>query len=49
MRYLWLDEYLLSKRGVTKDLQPSWNWIRYHVGARCLRQSVLTNETSRIT
>lgn len=34
MRYLWLDEYLLSKRGVTKDLQPSWNWIRYHIGGR---------------
>lgn len=34
MRYLWLDEYLLSKRGVTKDLQPSWNWIRYHVGGK---------------
>lgn len=34
MKYLWLDEYLLSKRGVTKDLQPSWNWIRYHVGGK---------------
>lgn len=34
MRYLWMDEYLLKKRGVTKDLQPSWNWIRYHVGNR---------------
>lgn len=34
MRYLWLDEYLLSKRGVTKDLQPGWNWIRYHVGGK---------------
>lgn len=32
MRYLWLDEYLLKKRGATKDLQPDWNWIRYHVG-----------------
>lgn len=34
MRYLWLDEYLLKKRGVTKDLQPSWNWIRYHIGGK---------------
>lgn len=34
MRYLWLDEYLLAKRGVTKDLQPVWNWIRYHVGGK---------------
>lgn len=28
MRYTWLDEYLLSKKGVTKDLQKEWNWIR---------------------
>ena len=34
MRYTWLDEYLLSKKGVTKDLQSSWNWIRYHVGGK---------------
>ena len=34
MRYTWLDEYLLKKRGVTKDLQESWNWIRYHVGGK---------------
>lgn len=34
MRYLWLDDYLLSLRGVTKDLQKDWNWIRYHVGGK---------------
>lgn len=34
MRYMWLDEYLLKKKGVTKDLQPSWIWIRYHVGGK---------------
>ena len=34
VRYLWIDEYLLSKRGVTKDLQPEWNWIRYHIGGK---------------
>ncbi|MDO4312038.1 MAG: MmcQ/YjbR family DNA-binding protein [Eubacteriales bacterium] len=34
MRYLWMDEYLMSKKGVTKDLQPVWNWIRYHVGGK---------------
>lgn len=34
MRYLWMDEYLLSKRSVTKDFQPLWNWIRYHVGGK---------------
>ena len=34
MRYTWMDEYLLSKKGVTRDLQPDWNWIRYHVGGK---------------
>lgn len=34
MRYTWIDEYLLEKKGVTKDLQPVWNWIRYHVGGK---------------
>ena len=34
MRYAWMDEYLLKKPGVTKDLQVSWNWIRYHVGGK---------------
>jgi predicted DNA-binding protein (MmcQ/YjbR family) len=34
MRYDWMDEYLLKKRGVTKDLQAEWNWIRYKIGDR---------------
>ena len=31
MRYNWIDEYLLSKKGVNKDLQQDWNWIRYKI------------------
>ena len=34
MRYGWMDEYLLGKRAVTKDLQAEWNWIRYKIGDR---------------
>ena len=34
MRYNWIDEYLMNKIGVTKDLQPEWNWIRYHIGEK---------------
>lgn len=29
LQYNWLDEYLLSKAGVTRNLQSDWNWIRY--------------------
>ena len=28
MGYGWIDEYLLSKTGVTKDLQKDWNSIK---------------------
>lgn len=31
MKYDWIDKYLLSKKGVEKDLQPEWNWIRYKI------------------
>ena len=34
MKYEWIDEYLLKKPGVTKDLQEEWNWIRYHIGGK---------------
>ena len=34
MKYEWIDEYLLDKKGVTKDLQEEWNWIRYHIGGK---------------
>lgn len=31
MKYNWIDEFLLGKAGVTKDLQAEWNWIRYKI------------------
>ncbi len=34
MRYTWVDEFLLSKKGVSKDLQQDWNWIRYQIGGK---------------
>ena len=34
MRYTWLDDYLMKKRAVTKDLQAEWNWIRYKIGGQ---------------
>lgn len=34
MRYPWIDEYLLAKPAVTKDLQESWNWVRYQIGGK---------------
>lgn len=34
MKYNWIDEYLLSKKGVTKDHKKEWNWIRYMIGGK---------------
>ena len=34
MRYDWMDAWLTGMRAVTKDRQPEWNWIRYHIGGR---------------
>ena len=34
MKYEWIDEYLLQKKGVTKDIQEEWNWIRYNIGGK---------------
>lgn len=45
MRYAWIDEYLLSKAGVTKDLQKDWNWIRYQVGGKMFVAVCLVWET----
>ena len=44
MPYQWLDEYLLKKRGVTRDFQPLWNWIRYHVGGKMFAAVCLDRE-----
>ena len=38
MKYSWIDTELLQKPGVTKDLQAEWNWIRYHIGGKCLQR-----------
>ena len=34
MRYTWIDDYLMQKRAVTKNLQADWNWIRYQIGEK---------------
>ena len=31
MKYDFIDDFLLSKKGVTKDFQADQNWLRYKV------------------
>ena len=44
MKYPWIDEYLLAKTGVTKDLQADWNWVRYHIGGKMFAAVLLDRE-----
>lgn len=44
MRYQWMDEFLLNKAGVTKDLQTEWNWIRYQIGGKMFAAICLDDE-----
>lgn len=32
MRYLWIDDFLMSMQGVSKDFKEEWNWKRYLLG-----------------
>lgn len=34
MKYPWIDEFLLNKKGVSRDLQADWNWIRYQISGK---------------
>ncbi len=36
MAYEWLDEYFLSKPGVTRDYKAEWEATRYQVGGKML-------------
>lgn len=36
MKYPWIEEYLMEKAGVTKDLQKDRNWIRFQLGEKML-------------
>ncbi|MBQ9007728.1 MAG: MmcQ/YjbR family DNA-binding protein [Clostridia bacterium] len=44
MKYPWIDDYLMAKRSVTKDLQPEWNWIRYHIGGKMFAAILLDDQ-----
>lgn len=45
MKYEWIDEYLLSKKGVTKDFKEEWNWIRYLIGGKMFAAVCLDDES----
>ena len=47
MKYSWIDQYLLEKPGVTKDLQAEWNWIRYKIGEKMFAAICLDDATGK--
>lgn len=44
MKYAWMDDYLMKKQGVTKDLKEEWNWIRYMIGGKMFAAILLDRE-----
>ena len=44
MKYPWIDEYLMAKPGVTRDMQKDWNWIRYQIGGKMFAAICLNEE-----
>ena len=44
MRYPWIDEFLMDKPGVTKDLQKDWNWMRYQIGGKMFAAVCMDND-----
>lgn len=47
MKYPWIDEELLKKPGVTKDLKVEWNWIRYQIGDKMFAAICLDDATGK--
>ncbi|MCM1126126.1 MAG: MmcQ/YjbR family DNA-binding protein [Lachnospiraceae bacterium] len=46
MRYDWIDDFLMQKKGVTKDLQADWNWIRYQIGGKMFAAVCLDDQNA---
>jgi len=44
MKYPWIDEYLMKKPAVTKDLKKEWNWIRYMIGGKMFAAILLGDD-----
>ncbi len=44
MKYPWIDDYLMKKPAVTKDLKKEWNWIRYKVGDKMFAAILLGDD-----
>lgn len=44
MKYPWIDEFLMDKPGVTKDLQKDWNWMRYQIGGKMFAAVCMDND-----
>lgn len=47
MKYDWLDNYLLTKPGVTKDFKAEWNWYRYQLGDKLFAALCMDDKTGK--
>ncbi len=47
MKYEWIDEFLLEKKGVSKDFQEACNWIRYKIDGKMFAAICLEDQTQK--
>jgi len=47
MKYEWIDEFLLEKKGVSKDFQEACNWIRYKIDGEMFAAICLEDQTQK--
>lgn len=47
MKYAWLDEYLLNKKGVHRDFKPEWNWDRYLIEDKMFAAVCYNDDTNK--
>jgi len=48
MKYEWLDEYCLAKKGAVKDFKIEWDAVRYLVGDKMFGMQVKDKEKKAI-
>lgn len=47
MKYDWLDDYLMTKPGVTRDFKAEWNWYRYQLGDKLFAALCMDDKTGK--
>lgn len=48
MAYEWIDQYMLDKKGMTKDYKEEWGWDRYLLNGKMVMALCMDKENQPI-